>query len=107
MDAYISGNPEPPYHALNFSPLYFAGLWLAVTTTPPRSLRRQAVKEIVCDGVGALESTTRNPAVFNVSATSEANSRDRKRRSNPTTSALRSISSGGSNPRAATAIASL
>jgi hypothetical protein len=107
MPAYISGSPDPPYHALNLSPLYLAGLWLAVTTTPPRSLRRQAVKEIVCDGVGALESTTRNPLDFSVSATNAANSRERNRRSNPTTSAFRSMPSGGCSVRAATAMASL
>src|SRR5437763_1780713 len=51
---YISGSAEPPYHALNLMPLYFAGLWLAVMTMPPRTLRCRAVKEIVCEGVGRL-----------------------------------------------------
>src|SRR5438270_8230927 len=78
---YISGSADPPYHALNFTPLYFAGLWLAVMTMPPRSLRWAAVKETVCDGVGLFDTIVRNPADFNTSAAARANSRDRNLRS--------------------------
>src|SRR5712691_6731593 len=78
---YISGSAEPPYQALNLTPLYFAGLWLAVMTTPPRSLRWAAVKEIVCEGVGEFDRIVRNPAFFRVSAATIANSRERNRRS--------------------------
>ena len=35
MLSYISGSADPPYQALNFTPLYLAGLWLAVMTMPP------------------------------------------------------------------------
>src|SRR5688572_11657125 len=81
MALYISGNAEPPYHALNLMPLYRGGLWLAVTITPPRTRRWRAVKEIVCEGVGLSERITRNPAARSDSATTSANSRERKRRS--------------------------
>jgi len=73
--------PRAAVHALNFSPLYFAGLWLAVTTTPPRSLRRHAVKEIVCEGVGAFDSTNAESGCLEGLRDKRSNSRERKRRS--------------------------
>lgn len=93
----MGGVLAAPYHALTLRPLYFAGLWLAVTTSPPRTWRWRAVNEIVCEGVGRSDSRTRYPARFNESATTAANSRERKRRSNPTMSAFASMCEGGWN----------
>src|ERR1043165_2252922 len=62
---------------------------------------------MVWEGAGALERTTRYPALRSVSATTAANSRERKRRAKPTARAFLSIPAGGSSPRAATAMAAL
>jgi hypothetical protein len=37
--ATISGEAEPAYSGLYLKPLYGAGLWLEVMTTPPPALR--------------------------------------------------------------------
>ena len=76
---------DPPKAALNLTPLYCAGLWLAVITTAPAARKRTTAYEKA--GVGANRSArlTRTPSAAIASAAAWAKSRERNRVSYPTT----------------------
>ncbi len=77
----VSGGAEPPKEALIFIPLNWGGLWEAVTTTPPARPLSPMAEDMHWVGRSSEESMTKRLLPANTSATSWANSLERKRAS--------------------------
>ncbi len=84
----IDGFPEPPYHALYFTPFHCAGLCDDVIMMPPAAPRSRTPKLSAGVGVIALASFTGIPVAAATSAQARAKAFDPKRVSYPMHSPL-------------------
>lgn len=77
--AVNSGAADPPKGPFSLMPLKRAGLWLAVTTSPPAPPRTTTEKETQGVGTGRSASRTSKPLAAKMSAASPATRRELKR----------------------------
>ncbi len=77
--AMIDGLPDPPYHALYFTPFHCAGLCDDVIMMPPAAPRPRTPKLSAGVGVMSLASATGIPVAATTSAHARANAFDPNR----------------------------
>src|ERR1035438_8619844 len=83
ISAIIDGLPEPPYHALYFTPFHCAGLCDEVIMMPPAAPRPRTPKLKAGVGVMSLANATAMPVAATTSAQVRANAFDPNRVSYP------------------------
>src|ERR1039457_5396582 len=81
ISAMMEGLPEPPYHALYFTPFHCAGLCDEVIMIPPAAPRSRTPQLSAGVGVISLASSTGMPVAAATSAQARANAFDPKRES--------------------------
>src|SRR5713226_8746640 len=86
MSWVTSGSAGPPSGPENFSPWYWAGLWLAVRFIAPSHFRRRISWAMAGVGAAPSQSNTPTPCARKTSAAVRANSSEKKRLSYPTIS---------------------
>src|ERR1017187_2104611 len=79
ISAMMEGLPEPPYHALYFTPFHCAGLCEEVIIMPPAAPRSRTPKLSAGVGVMSLASRTGMPVAATTSAQARAKASDSKR----------------------------
>src|ERR1017187_854648 len=79
ISAMREGLPEPPYHALYFTPFHCAGLCDEVIMMPPAAPRSRTPQLSAGVGVMALASITGMPVAATTSAQARANALEPKR----------------------------